>query len=127
MKTTQFKGVIDYDDTTTTTMLTLYNEDKIIDLVSEFESFDGKEIQVNYWITDEPCTKDEMLEGYLKKLFGAVDAEYKDYYTGSWTYGNTSWIESDREGVLKIGNHDLFKELSENDGMFIIIEVITKA
>jgi len=126
METKEFKGVIEYDYNYGTRIYLHDAKDKI-DLVSEFEDFDCKEIQVNYWITEKECSKEEMLEGWLKKVFGAVEAEYDNYYTGSWTYGSqSSWGEYEYRGILKIGGHDLFDELSEMQGKFIIIEVNIK-
>lgn len=123
MKTIQFKGIIDYDNNEGTGIYLLGDTDRI-DLVTEFEDFNGVEIQVNYWITNKPCTKDEMIEAWLKVLFGSVEAEYEDYYTGSWTYGcQSSWGCYEKHGQLTIGGHDLFDELSNMDGKFIIIEV----
>lgn len=126
MKTKEFKGVIEYDNDEGTRIY-LYDSDEKIDLVNEFEDFDGKEIQVNYWITEKPCTKDEMLEGWLKKVFGVVESEYDNYYTGSWTYGSqSSWGEYEYRGILKVGGHDLFDELSDMEGKFVIIEINVK-
>lgn len=121
-----FKGIIKYDDSDGSRIY-LKNENYDIDLVSEFESFNKKQIQLNYWVADIPCNKDLIIEGWLKKIYGVVEAEYEDHYYGSWTYGPaTSWGEYDYRGRLEIGGHDLFNELSEMNGKFIIIEVNIK-
>jgi len=126
LETKEFKGIIEYDDDDGARIY-LHDGDDKIDLVSEFEDFDSKEIQVNYWITEKTCTKDELLEWWLKKVFGAVEAEYEDHYIGSWTYGSqSSWGEHEYRGILKIGGHDLFDELSDMNGKFLIMEINIK-
>ena len=61
-----------------------------------------------------------MLEGWLKKIFGAIDAEYGtesfsgSSMTGSWTEGYTK---------LNVGGHDLYREISSYEGNFILIEL----
>lgn len=94
-----------------------------IDLVNWFadlkDSFPEKLFQVNYWIADVPCTKIEMKENTLRKLFGDVNAEYEthSYCYSSWTSG------TDYNTILSIGGHDLTVELAGTDGRFILIEV----
>lgn len=97
-----------------------------IDLVSRFqeikESYPKAQMQVCYWLSDKPRTKDEMITGFLNKLYGVIDAEYiaEEYHYSSWTYG-TNYISA-----LKIGGHDLFNELYDKKGMYIIIEINLK-
>src|SRR5690349_6208376 len=94
-----------------------------IDLVSRFreaiESYPNKKVQVNYWLSDKPCTKNEMTENFLKKLYGSAEAEYeKNYYRySSWTSG------TDYDTVLSVGGHNLYYELANEDGRFIILEL----
>ena len=94
-----------------------------IDLVGGFkeatEGFPNMEIQVGYYLSDNVCTKEEILEGFLKKLFGSVDASYEEngYAYSSWTTG------TDYDTNLTIGGHDLFRELNNEEGRFILIEL----
>jgi hypothetical protein len=94
-----------------------------IDLVGRFkeasESFPNMEIQVGYYLSDNSCTKDQIVEGFLKKIFGSVDASFEanGYYYSSWTSG------TDYDTNLKIGGHDLFQELCNEEGRFILIEL----
>lgn len=95
-----------------------------IDLVNRFkeinESFPkGLSYQINYWLSDNPCTKDEMIGGWLKKIYGDISADYEknDYRYSSWTSG------TDFDTILKIGGHDLLYELSREEGRFLIIEI----
>lgn len=97
-----------------------------IDLVGRFreaiQSVNNISAQVSYWLSDKRCTKNEMTENWLKKISGYVSAEHEasSYQYSSWTSG------TDYDTVLKIGNHDLLKELQGLDGKFIIIELNLK-
>ena len=76
-------------------------------------------MQVNYWISDKPCTRSEMTEGVLRKLVGAIESEYTsyDFQYSSWT-SDTAY-----ETGLTVGGHDLFTELKQSDGKYLIIEL----
>lgn len=123
MKTIELSGIVkfEYDEWD---KLKLIQEDGYkIDLVSRFreayESFPNQKVQVNYWLSDEPCTKSEMTEGFLKKLYGVIDADYEknDYAYSSWTSG------TDYDTKLIIGGHNLYSELRNEVDRFIIIEL----
>ncbi|MBM6759909.1 hypothetical protein, partial [Bacteroides mediterraneensis] len=89
----QIKGVIEFDNSDGNHIY-LIDGDAKINIVDEFESAAreyGSEVQVNYWITDSPCTKEEMLEGWLRKVFGSIEAEYEYYNAGSWTYADQAY------------------------------------
>lgn len=94
-----------------------------IDLVSRFkeavDSFGQFGTQVNYYLSDSPCTKNEMTEGWLKKISGAIDADYttSQYHYSSWTNG------TDYDTELTIGGHNLLSELRNAKGKFMIIEM----
>lgn len=94
-----------------------------IDLVSRFkeavESFPNCKVQVNYYLSDTPCTKDEMVEGFLKKLYGHPEASYtqSSYRYSSWTSG------TDYDTNLTVGGHDLARELYNEADKFIILEL----
>ena len=94
----------------------------MIDLVGRAkeasESYIGYSVQVSYYLSDEVCTKNEMVEGWLKTISGAIEADYKtsSYRYSSWTHG------TDYDTILNIGRHDLFSELNGQEGMFVIIE-----
>ena len=123
----EFTGTINFDYSEDWTTIKLVQPDGYkLDLVSRFrevsESYIGKSFQVNYYLSNTPCTKVEMVEGWLKKISGAIEADYEtnSYNYSSWTHG------TDYDTVLKIGNHNLFSELSDSEGKFIIIEVNIK-
>lgn len=124
MKTVVLKGKIEKAWTDSWETIKLVQEDGYkIDLVGRFreatESFPKMEIQVGYYLSDKVCTKDEILEGFLKKLFGNVDASYEanGFAYSSWTSG------TDYDTNLTIGGHDLFRELANEEGRFILIEL----
>src|SRR5690606_22314255 len=94
MITIELKGRIEKGWTDNWQTIKLVQEDGYkIDLVGRFkeaiESFPNMEIQVGYYLSDNVCTKEEILEGFLKKLFGSVDASYEanGYAYSSWTTG----------------------------------------
>ncbi len=123
MVTVELKGVIEIVWTDWKTIKLVQEDGYKVDLVGRFkeaiESFPDMGVQVNYYLSDNVCTKEQMLEGFLKKLFGSVDASYTthDYSYSSWTKG------TDYDSNLTIGGHDLFKELSNEEGRFILIEL----
>src|SRR5687767_7769977 len=95
MKTIELKGIIKIERDTWDKIKLISDDGYKIDLVGRFQemqdSFKKHLCQINYWVTDSPKTKDQMLEGWLQTLFGGIDAEYgaETYYgssqTGSWT------------------------------------------
>lgn len=125
MKTVEIKGIIKYDDDEGE-RIDLINENTTVNLVDEFEDAVnkyGNMVQVNYWLTDKPCTKEQMLEGWLKKIFGAVETDCEEIFQGSWTFENSSCVGYNKYYELQVGGHNLFKELSGQDGRFIILEL----
>ena len=79
MKKVQLSGIIRFEENKSFPQIKLIQEGGYkIDLVSRFieidESFPKSKIQVNYWLSEEPCTKNEMLENTLRRLFGDINA-----------------------------------------------------
>lgn len=123
MKTIELSGTISFEYDTWDKLKLVQEDGYKIDLITRFveayESFPSQKVQVNYWIHDRPCTKQEITEGFLKKLYGAIDANYEsnDYCYSSWTSG------TDYDTSLSIGGHDLYRELKDKVGKFMIIEL----
>lgn len=126
MKTLELSGVLEFDGSRWSDFvkIKLAQEDGLkIDLISRIkeatESF-GSTGQVNYWICDKPCTKDEAVEAFLGNLYGGIKAEYEknEVWYSTLTGGDTFY-----ETNLVIGGHDLYKELKEKAGKFLIIEI----
>lgn len=80
------------------------------------EKIANKNVTVRYWICDKECTKEEANEQFFKTLTGLVDCEYDVSYTETTGY---LWTTEE----LKVGGHDLFSELSNSVGKFLILEV----
>lgn len=123
MKTIELSGVIkfEYDDWSKVKLV--QSDGYKIDLVNRFkeakESFPNAKFQVNYWLSDKPCSKNDMVEGWLRKLYGDISADYEknDYCYSSWTSG------TDYDTTLQIGGHNLDSELSDEEGRYLIIEI----
>ena len=98
-------------------------DDSEIDLVDKFNEIDERlgysRFKLKYYLSNTPCTKEEMKEGWLKQLVGYIDANYEENY-----YSLSEWTDGcDCDTIIRIGEHDLFAELSEKEGKFIIIEL----
>lgn len=124
MKTVTLSGFIKMDRSDNWQTIKLVQEDGYkIDLINRFkeaiESYNNSQVQVNYYLSDKACTKNEMVEGWLKKLVGAIDASYEanGYAYSSWTSG------TDYDTNFSVGGHNLLSELSKEDGRFMIIEL----
>lgn len=124
MKTITLSGVIKFEYSDSWETIKLIQEDGYkIDLVNRFkeavESFSNSQVQVNYYLSDNPCTKNEMVEGWLKKLVGSIDAGYEanGYAYSSWTSG------TDYDTNFSVGGHNLLSELRSESGRSMIIEL----
>lgn len=124
MTTITLSGFIENGYMNSWSTIKLIQEDGYkIDLVSRFreavDNYPDDGVQVNYYLCDKSCTKNEMVEGWLKKLVGAVDASYEanGYIYSSWTSG------TDYDTNLTVGGHNLLNELYAQQGKFIIIEI----
>jgi hypothetical protein len=91
-----------------------YDGDPVADVLQG--SIANKQVSVCYWITDQQCTRDEAQEQFLKKLYGAVDCEFKSHYSNITGY---LWTDED----LVIGGHDLLDELRSNVGNFVVLDI----
>jgi hypothetical protein len=87
-------------------------------LVSFFENeLYGKQVSVKYWISENEMTDEEIKENALLKIVGGeVDAckesAYSEYTGYLWT-----------DATLNVGGHDLFAELTEKEGKYILMEI----
>ncbi len=124
MKTIELSGIIKFEYCDDFSKVKLLQDDGYkIDLVNRFnevkESFPDSKFQINYWLSNEPCSKDEIVEGMLQKLYGFIEAGYEkeDYCYSSWTSG------TDYNTTLKIGGHNLDWELMDEKDRFMILEI----
>jgi hypothetical protein len=120
-----FTGFINIDWSEDFKTIKLTDEGKSIDLVKKFRAiFDlfESEVSVSYYISDSKKTEEEIKEGWLKKLFGDITAEYKSssYHYSSYTYG------TDYDTYLKIGGHDLFYEFDRFRDKYCVLNINVK-
>ncbi len=89
-------------------------DDPLALVVAEDIELHGNTVSVSYWIADEPRTMGQLVENEVKKLAGAVDADYTQH--GSEI---TGYLWTDVE--LVIDGHDLLDELSTHDGRWCLL------
>lgn len=96
----------------------LRNLGEIADDINEhlIKSKNG-EIHVSYLVSDVDLSKDEFLENRLLTLFGASEVWSRDVYGTEWT--GYMWTEQE----FKVGEHDLLKELSLQDGKYCYLKI----
>lgn len=124
MKTVTVSGIICFEYDQFNKVKLVQPDGSDIDLVDWFEELSRlnshKAIQVGYWLANEPCTRDEAVMGFLEKLYGyGIEAEYdaQEYCYSSWTAGCDYYTK------LRIGGHDLYEEILDKEGKFIIVEL----
>lgn len=96
-----------------------YDLFKKIRAISELYETD---VQISYYTAKSEQPKNKMMEGYLKKLFGAVEAEQRaeEYCYSEMTYG------TDYEVDFTVGGHCLFQELKEHENKYIAMIIRIK-
>ena len=123
MKSIQLQGIIKFEYNTWNKLKLIQPDGYKIDVVDRFkeakESFPKSKFQVNYWLSNNPCTKDEILEGFLRKLYGDISADYESNGYCYSSYSSGTYYDT----TLQIGGHDLITELSSEQDRFIIIEL----
>jgi len=82
----------------------------------EEEELENHTVTVRYWISEKEQTKDQMIEGVLKTLYGVADVKYSHAYS---EYTGYLWTNEE----FNIGGHDLIAELYDNLGKYIILEI----
>jgi hypothetical protein len=123
MKTVTLSGTLKFDLDDFTMVYLIQEDGYKLDLVKRFaeaiSNYGSGGVQVSYWLSDKPCTKNEMVEGWLRKFYGEVEAEYQseDYCYSIWTHG------TDYNTILKVGGHDLYRELLDEEDKFLILEM----
>ena len=80
------------------------------------DEISGENVTCRYWISDKECSKDEAEKDALYTIMGAAETDFGSRYseiTGYlWTYE-----------VVKIGGHDLVRELSSRTGKYLHLEI----
>jgi len=109
-KGTLFKGGPDYEDELWLRGMAPALADALQDDIG------GKVVTVRYWVTNEPCTKEQAEESFIRTLFGKAECEYEATYTEL-----TGYLCTNEE--IKIGGHDLLRELEGYIGKYLILEI----
>lgn len=80
----------------------------------------GRHVNLRYYTSKHPLKSLSHAQTvFMTKLFGGLDVDFSAQEVG---YSDiTNWMEYTTE--LRIGGHDLFKELSEQDGGYIVLEI----
>lgn len=95
----------------------LFVGDSEYPIVEEFEeNFDERQVSIRYYISDTRKTKQELLEGLILNICGAVEAEYYDKYSECTGY---LWTEEN----MVVGGHNLEQEIRSYVGKYLYLEV----
>jgi hypothetical protein len=76
----------------------------------------GRYASVRYFVSDEPRPVAEMEENLVRKISGALDANFGDCYSEI-----TGYLWTDEEAV--IGGHDVIAEISTYEGRYVWLEI----
>lgn len=69
----------------------------------------GRHASVQYWITDDQRTQEQLLENQVMMLVGSVKADYTQHYSD---FTGCLWTDVE----CNVGGHDLLAELGWNEG-----------
>lgn len=75
----------------------------------------GRALTVSYFISDEPRSKEELVERLVQTVTGVGSAVYADRYSET-----TGYLWTDEE--IQVGGHDLLAEISQ-PGMYLHMEI----
>jgi len=92
----------------------------ILDVESDFKK--GDKVFVRYFLSDKEITEEQAKEALILKTFGGYIEEL-DFVLDAYS----EYTIMDYSEELKIGGHDLFNELQDSEGKFLllIIEVVS--
>lgn len=117
-----YEGFIEFDSygcmTLDTNKLQPFEDSGANELVEEIENDfkPGTKVFVNYFIGNEKMTLDQAQESLIRKLSGDIDVKFN-----LDAYSEYTIVELDQD--LRIGGHDLYKELEENQHKYAIISI----
>ncbi len=90
----------------------------IIGRLQEIEDSFEDRIGFEYYVSNTEKNEEEMLKGLLKTYYGALNLMNDDYVeSGCETCGGSY------ESELKVGGHDLIRELKSHDGKYIFLKI----
>jgi hypothetical protein len=125
MKTITISGKIKFGEWADYSTIILEDKDNfrrnLVSRLAEIaDSFPKNKIQVSYWLSDDFCTKEEMLMKMYESIYGdQIKANFEDngFMGSEWTGYCPAY-----DTTLEIGGHDLYRELSRKEDMFMIID-----
>ena len=86
----------------------------ISDVGSDFEK--GDKVFVRYFLSDKEITEEQAKEALILKTLGG-DIEELDFILDAYS----EYTIMDYSEELKIGGHDLFNELQDSEGKFLLL------
>lgn len=106
-----YQGLIDTDKCG---CLTCGNCTLISQINDDFQA--GQRVLVQYFIADKPITENEAIESLVLKSIGG-DIDSLDFVLECYS----CWTILDYNEELVIDGHDLFQELSDSDGKYLLL------
>lgn len=76
----------------------------------------GRYLTVRYWTAAAPLTDEAMVEGAIRELLGAGEADFHHAYSEI-----TGYLWTDEE--INVGGHDLLEELTSQVGRYCLLEI----
>jgi hypothetical protein len=76
----------------------------------------NKKVTARYWISDKPCTREEVIDATILTVMGIVKVDFGSHYGE-----DSDYLWTDEE--LKIGRHDLLSELKSHVGKWLILDL----
>lgn len=111
------EGRLDFD---ADSCLAVRNEKDNIIIAELFDNeFYGKEVTINYFISDKEMSREELDENYIKKLSGIIEA---DIYPVCSDVTGYLWTKEE----IAINGHDLFGELESYLGKYLDMIITEK-
>lgn len=83
-------------------------------LSKQLEFLYDKEVCISFYISEEPKEIEDLKENLILSTCGSLYADYSDFYSDFTGYCFTN-------DDLMVGNHDLIKDISLNDGKYIYL------
>ncbi len=84
------------------------------DVEADFEK--GDKVFVRYFLSDKEITEEQAKDALILKTFGG-DIEELDFVLEAYS----EYTIMDYSEELKIGGHDLFNELQDSEGKFLLL------
>lgn len=76
----------------------------------------NKKVTARYWVSDKPCTREEVIDATIPTVMGIGEVKFRSHYSEY-----TGYLWTDEE--LKIGGHDLLSELKSHVGKWLILDL----